>query len=384
MSDFDRGQDRLRAASHRADDTPTPIRSLVTAGLGVLAAAGALFLAWQAVSSLLVIFAGVLVAAFLDGCARVLSPVIPLTRAWRLMPVILLLTALLGLGLAWGAGKLPEQIRFVLQVMDSQLDYLQEKLLSIGIDLFGPEGGRDFTRWFSPNHGLFGHAYRILGTASGLLTNALVIAFLGILFAFDPASYRESIVMLVKPSYRARVRAVMDEMGSVLRLWFVGQVARMILMTICVWIALSLVGLPSAFVLGLQGGLSNFIPYLGPILAAIPVALVATPLGIPMMLWALAVYTIIQSIEGYMIGPLINRQAVEIPAAWTLAAIVLLGRLFGILGIALAMPLVAIARVAVLRFYVEDYLGDAPAEPAAAMPVKSDRNVWTAWRRHLS
>ncbi len=65
----------------------------------------------------------------------------------------------------------------------------------------------------------------------------------------------------------------------------------------------------------------------------------------------------IQSIEGYVIGPLIQRQAVDTPPAWTLVAIVILGALFGVMGIALAMPLVAVGRVAIIRFYVEDYLG---------------------------
>ena len=76
------------------------------------------------------------------------------------------------------------------------------------------------------------------------------------------------------------------------------------------------------------------------------------------LVWAVVIYTVIQSIEGYVIGPLIQRHAVDTPAAWTLVAIVLLGALFGVMGIALAMPLVAIGRVAIIRFYVEDYLGD--------------------------
>ncbi len=389
MTDPKPGQERIReVASHDdpAEGTATGgRRSILTTGLALLAAAVALFLAWQAVSSLLVIFAGVLLAALLDGCARTLAPVLPVNRAWRLIPVVLLLTALLVFSLVWGAGKLPGQTRLVLEVMDAQLDQLQAHLVSIGVDLFGPEGGRDFSRWFlSDHHWFLSHAYTILGTASGFLTNALVVLFLGIIFAFDPASYRESLVLLVKRPYRARVREVLDEMGSVLRLWFVGQVIRIILMTICVWITLHLVGLPSSFVLGLQAGLSNFIPYLGPIVAAIPVALVAMPLGISAVVWAVAIYTIIQSIEGYVIGPLIQRQAVEIPAAWTLVAIVLLGALFGILGIALAMPLVAIGRVAVLRFYVEDCLGDdlsAGQEPTGAKP---EGNSWAIWRRRLS
>ncbi|OAF07389.1 AI-2E family transporter [Bradyrhizobium neotropicale] len=340
-------------------------RSLLATGLSLLAAGVALFLVWQTVSSLLIVFAGVLFAALLDAAARALAPVLPLGRVCRLTLVLLLLGALSGLGLVWGAGKLPEQTRLLLKVMDAQVDILQAHLLSYGVDLLGPEWGRDFAQWLFADQGRFlSHAQFLLGGASSLLTSVLVILFLGILFAFDPTSYRESLVVLVRQSYRARTRAVLDEMGNVMRLWFVGQLIRIILMTLCVWLALYLIGLPGPFVLGLQAGLSNFIPYLGPIVAAIPIALVAMPLGASLLIWAVVVYTIIQSIEGYVIGPLIQRQAVETPPAWTLVAIVLLGALFGVMGIALAMPLVAIGRVAIIRFYVEDYLGDG-LEPAA-------------------
>jgi predicted PurR-regulated permease PerM len=81
-----------------------------------------------------------------------------------------------------------------------------------------------------------------------------------------------------------------------------------------------------------------------------------------MLVWSLVIYTLIQSVEGYVIGPLIQRQAVETPPAWILAAIVVFGALFGVIGIALAMPLVAVARIAVIRFYVEDYLSGRTAE----------------------
>ena len=363
MSDSRTGPERLREVGLRDDFAEQPAndprRSMLATGLTLLAAGVFLFLVWQTVSSLLLIFAGVLFAAFLDAAARALAPVLPLNRAWRLTLVLLLFAALSGFGLAWGAGKLPEQTRLLLKVMDSQLDILQEHLLSYGVDLLGPEWGRDFAQWLLSDQGrFFSHAQFLLGGASSVLTGALVIVFLGILFAFDPTSHRESLVMLVKQSYRARTREVMDEMGNIMRLWFVGQLIRIILMTLSVWLALYLIGLPGPFVLGLQAGLSNFIPYLGPIVAAIPIALVAMPHGGSLLIWAVVIYTIIQSVEGYVIGPLIQRQAVEIPPAWTLVAIVLLGALFGVLGIALAMPLVAIGRVAIIRFYVEDYLGD--------------------------
>lgn len=363
MDDTRRGHEKLREVMRGEESTEPPRElwraNLLASGLALLTVAVLLFLIWQMASSLLIVFAGVLFAALLDAAARALAPIVPLGRPWRLTLVLLLLGALLGFGLAWGAGKLPEQTRLLLNVMDTQLDILREHLLSYGVDLLGPEWGRDFAQWLLSNQGRFlSHAHFLLGGASSLLTGALVIVFLGILFAFDPSGNRESLVMLVKPSYRARTRAVMDEMGSVLRLWFVGQLIRIILMTMFVWLALYWIGLPGPFVLGLQAGLSNFIPYLGPIVAAIPVALVAMPHGVSLLIWAVVVYTIIQSIEGYVIGPLIQRHAVETPPAFTLVAIVLLGGLFGVIGIALAMPLVAVGRVAIIRFYVEDYLGD--------------------------
>jgi predicted PurR-regulated permease PerM len=366
MSDTKTGQERVRGVGMRDDPTELTAvdgrRSILATGLALLATCVLLFLIWQTVSSLLIVFAGVLFAAFLDAAARALASILPLNRTLRLTLVLLLLTALSGFGLVWGAGKLPEQTRLLLKVMDNQLDVLQGHLVAYGVDLLGPEWGRDFTQWVFSDQGRFlNHARLVLGGASTVLTGALVVVFLGILFAFDPASYRESLVMLVKHSYRARMRAVMDEMGNVLRLWFVGQLVRITLMTLCVWLALYLIGLPGPFVLGLQAGLSNFIPYLGPIVAAIPIALVAMPLGVSLLVWAIVIYTVIQSIEGYVIGPLIQRQAVDTPPAWTLVAIVLLGALYGVMGIALAMPLVAIGRVAVIRFYVEDYLGGNPS-----------------------
>jgi predicted PurR-regulated permease PerM len=361
MSDLRIGPDQLRENVPRETAVMAyGQRSLLATGLTLLGICVALFLAWKTVSSLLIIFAGVLFAALLDAAARAMAPVVRLNRIWRLTFVLLLLTATIGLGLVWGADKLPEQTRLLLKVMDTQFDVLQQHLLTYGVDLLGPEWGRDFAQWLVSDQGrFFSHAQVVLGGASSFLTGVLVIVFLGILFAFDPTSHRESLVILVKPSYRARTRGVMDQMGGVLRLWFVGQLIRIVLMTLCVWVALYWIGLPGPFILGLQAGMSNFVPYLGPILAAIPIALVAMQLGGSPLIWAVVVYTVIQSIEGYVIGPLIQRQAVEIPPAWTLVAIVLLGAMFGVMGIALAMPLVAVGRVAIIRFYVEDYLGDA-------------------------
>ena len=344
-----------RITSRLQDSIP---RFTLAEALAVLAVALGIFLVWRTSSSLLIIFAGILLASFLDSCALALGRVVPVSRVWRLSLVILVLTGLMVVGAIWGARKIPEQASLLIRVMETQLEILQQHLLAFGVDLFGPEGSRDLSRWFPDHDKLFGHAQSAVGTTASVLANTLVVVFLGLLFSFHPTTYRDGLVLLVRPSSRPRVVAVLDEMGGVLRSWLIGQLIRIVLMGVCAWLALYLLGIPGAFLLGAQAGASNFVPYLGPIVAGIPIALVAMPLGFSKLIWAIGIYTAIQSIEGYVIGPLIQRQAAQLSPGWTLVAIVLLGSLFGVLGIALALPLFAVGRVAVLRLYVEDWLGD--------------------------
>ncbi|MEH2481835.1 putative PurR-regulated permease PerM [Nitrobacteraceae bacterium AZCC 2146] len=152
MTDPRPAQEKIREMVLRDDPGGQPNaaerRSPLTTGLVLLAASICLFLIWQTASSLLIIFAGVLFAAFLDASARALASVLPVNKLWRLTLVVLLLAAALTFGLIWGAGKLPEQTRLLIKVMDEQLDVLQEHLLSFGVDLLGPEGGRNLSKWF--------------------------------------------------------------------------------------------------------------------------------------------------------------------------------------------------------------------------------------------
>lgn len=150
----------------------------------------------------------------------------------------------------------------------------------------------------------------------------------------------------------------MDEMGKVLRNWLLGQLLRSTVVTVLLTVSFYLLDIPGAALLGLQAGAANFIPYLGPLIAAFPVVLVTMPLGLPLLAWVLVIYVAIQTIEGFVIAPLIQKGSVNLAPAWTLFAIVIFGAMFGAMGIALAAPVLAVIRIAALRFYVEDWLHD--------------------------
>jgi len=103
-------------------------RNILATALIVLVVAVCLFFVWEMSSSLRIIFAGILFTSFLDAFARAFGSIIFVERVWRLTMVILILTVPLVLGIIWGAGKISDQARVLLRVMDAQDPYLATTL----------------------------------------------------------------------------------------------------------------------------------------------------------------------------------------------------------------------------------------------------------------
>lgn len=192
-----------------------------------------------------------------------------------------------------------------------------------------------------------------------MLGNVVVIVFLGIFTAASPETYRRGLLRLFSRERRSRLGEVLDEMAAALRGWLVGQLIAVILIAITTSAALALIGMPGALLLGLQAGLFNFIPYLGPVIAAGPILLAAMSVSTTMVVWAIGMHIVIQTIEGYVLVPIIQKRAVDLPPVLSLAAVLIFGALFGALGVALATPVVASMKVAILRLYIEDKLENA-------------------------
>jgi predicted PurR-regulated permease PerM len=326
-------------------------RRILVPPLIVLACVLGIVFAWYGAHSLLMLFAGILFAVFLDACTRGLGYFLPLTRAWRFGLVALVLASIAALALVGSIIRLPSQARMLLKVMDTQLTVIENYLASFGIDMFGPGGRHDLSQFI-------GHVQYAVSGAYAFGITTIVIVCLGLFFAGQPAAYREGLLVLVPQAARPRVREVMNEMGQTLRSWLLGQLVRSTIVAVVLAVTLYSLGVPGAGLLGMQAGAANFIPYLGPLIAALPVALVTMPLGLPTLAWVMAIYFLIQTIEGFVIAPLIQKGSVNVAPAWTLFAIVLFGAMFGAMGVALAAPLLAVGRIAALRFYVEDWLKD--------------------------
>jgi predicted PurR-regulated permease PerM len=326
--------------------------------LMLVVALAAISVLWLASHAFLLVFAGLLFGVLLDACVRGAGHVVPLSRPWRLGLVTFSIVALIALATWWASASLAAEFENLHAVINEQVAYLHGQARKFGWPVADSSGGAN-----SIPDALLGHAGAVLGHATravsfgmGALANLVIVFIAGIFLAANPTSYRDGVVRLFPVDQRLLLGNTLDEIGEVLRWWLAGQLAAMVIIGVTVGSALFLLGVPGALLLGVQAGLLGFIPYLGPLLAAIPIALAVMPMGLFWLATILLVYTVIQIVEGYLLTPLIHQRAVSLPPLLTLAAMLVMGALFGIAGVILSTPVVAAARVAVLRLYVEQRL----------------------------
>jgi predicted PurR-regulated permease PerM len=200
----------------------------------------------------------------------------------------------------------------------------------------------------------------------GALGNAVIILFIGLYGALDPGVYKRGLTMLLAPSIQERGDEVLRAAGATLRNWLTAQLLAMTVVGMLTGLGLWLAGVPLAFALGLIAGLLAFIPNIGPIIAIAPALLLALPEGRTTLLIVLAVYLGVQALESYVITPLIQQEKVSLPPALVIAAQLLFGVLFGILGLALATPIAAVVMTIVGMVYVQSYLDRERSIPGEA------------------
>lgn len=148
----------------------------------------------------------------------------------------------------------------------------------------------------------------------------------------------------------------MNAAAHTLRQWITAQLMSMTIVGILTGLGLWAAGIPLAFILGLIAALLAFIPNIGPVLAAVPALLLALAQGPSTVMWVAAVYIVVQGLESYAITPIIQKEKVSLPPALIIAAQLLLGVLFGILGLARATPLTAVVLTLTGMLYVEGFL----------------------------
>lgn len=327
--------------------------------LVVVAVVALALLVWRIAGALLLAFVGVLLAAALRGMAGLLGRLLRIPTEWALIPVAVVLIAAISL-LVWFAGPpINTQMAELIKALPGSVKQIEERLQQypwgqyILSHVAAPEGAA------GQGIHLFTQFTGIASVAFTIIADLIIVLFTAIYFSINPDVYRRGIVSLVPKSKSQRVTEVLDATGLTLQHWLLGQGVSMLSVGILVTVGLWLAGVPMGFLLGLIAGTLEFIPFIGPIVAAIPGVLIALTRGWDVALYAVIVYVIVQQIENHVLIPLIQRKAVEVPPAMVILAVAALGLLFGVLGALVATPLMAVILVWVRMLYVQDVLGKA-------------------------
>jgi predicted PurR-regulated permease PerM len=333
---------------------PSPIepqsgrsRTTVATALIWIGCAAAVWLTWQLAQALLLIFAGMVVAAGLRSAEALLRKGLKIPHGLRLTIVVIVLLGLILGFLAFAGVTLAAQAQQLSTTVDVQLARLAE--IARGLGLHIDPGHSPLARLQSLFDGHFEKVAAVVSSAIGGLAALLFALAFGIYIAADPRLYERGLEWLTPVSMRGEVHATLAEMANVLRRWVAGRLLTMGIEGGFIFIGLSIVGVPLAGLLALVSGMLAFIPNLGAMISGALIVAVGFSVGPTEGLWAVGIYLAVQLIEGNVLTPLIEKRAVDLAPAVVLAAQLLFGLLFGILGVALADPIVALAKVALER-----------------------------------
>ena len=319
-------------------------------------AIGALLLAafWMLADVCLLVFAAALLAVVLRGLADRLGAILGLGPNWSLALVIVGLTVLVA-ALVWWRGPVAlDEVGQLRSSLGEQIGNLRQFVQQSSWG--GAVLGRLGSYLAGSEDAIAGAMAGVATSTLGALGSLLVLLFTALYLAASPSLYVDSAMRLLPPRMRERGREVMHALGETLARWFAGQAVDMIVVAGLSWAGLAALGMPLAPTLALIAGLCNFVPFIGALAGAVPAVLVALGQGTYQALWVAGLFLAVQTLEGNLIAPLIQRRAVQLPPALTILSQTVLGTLFGIMGLILATPLTAAGMVVVRMVYVESVL----------------------------
>ena len=319
---------------------------------------GLAYFLWRISSILLLIFAAVLLAVLLRSFANLIERLTPVPERWSLALATTIVAALLVGFLILFGSQIGGQITQVAEKLPAALDAAGSR---VGISNAAAQLEQAITSSAGPS--VLSRAAGIGYTVVGALADLALVVVAAIYLAADPRLYRRGTAKLLPPSQHARIFDAMDVTGKALRLWFLGQLVSMVIVGVVSGLAYWWIGLPAPLALAVIAGVTNFVPFLGPIFGAIPALIFALAMDLEAVLWTIGVVLAIQQIEGNVITPFIQRRAASMPPVLVLFAIVIFGFLFGLLGIFLAVPLAVAITVLVKKLWVRQTLGEGTEVP---------------------
>jgi predicted PurR-regulated permease PerM len=356
-------------------------RDILRAAAIVAAVYVGLQLLWVGRTVFLVGFFGVLLGIVLSAGVDRLEP-LRIPRGIRAsLIVILFFGAITGIGLL-AAPRISSQLGEVRQQVPEAIDRVERwvqqrgggvaEIIKVVADTSKAEGGRerqqggdvDLRQSLNQQIANVGrHFFSVFSSTLSVLGGLIILIFVAIFVASDPGLYHRGLMHLFPHAARPRAGEVLSATATTLRRWLLMQMVAMLAIGTVTTVALLLLDVKAAVALGIIAGLLEFIPYVGPILSAVPAVGMAMVDGPEKAVYVVIAYIAIQQLEGVVIQPLLMKEGLKLPPIMTILGQALFALVFGFLGLLLAVPLMASVLVPVKLLYVRDVVGDEVSVP---------------------
>lgn len=318
--------------------------------------------------SLMIVFGALVFAALLDGFVRLLGRALPIARGWRMAITLLVMVGALYWLVVFAGSQITSEAAALPATVNLQLQNLFAWLRERGLEI----STQDLQGLASTLTSGVGTVSRAIGGLFGGLTTIFLIVIIGIYFAIDPKLYERGVAWMVIRTHRAAFLDTLTQQARTMRRLLAGRVLGMVAEGALTWILLAWGGMlfgidpvPMAALLAILTGVLAFIPNIGALISGALMVLVGFSGGAEMGWYTVAVYFVVQNFDGYVLVPYIAQKTVDLAPALVLSAQLILGVLFGILGLALADPLLAMIKVGLERRAARIDRQDALREGAA-------------------
>ncbi|MDN5287916.1 MAG: family transporter [Mucilaginibacter sp.] len=307
-----------------------------------------ILIARVAFNVLLMVLAGVLVSVYFHG----LGDIIQRKTKWRRRVCMIISVAgsfIILVALFWFMGaKITNQVAILSDKLPNTINTAKLKIAEIPL-------GNKVLEYLSDDNSdkIFATAKQFFNTSFGVLGNIYIILFLAIFFTTSPDLYKDGIIKLIPEDNKYLGKQVIDRISQALKGWLKGMMLSMVLVFILLTVGLSIMSIPVALVLALLTGLLKLIPNFGSAAAMVPGVLLALTISTNTAIIVALMYIVTQTIVSYIVTPLIQKKMIDLPPALTILAQVLMGTLSGVLGVILAVPLLAILMILVDELYVK-------------------------------
>jgi predicted PurR-regulated permease PerM len=305
---------------------------------------------------ILTILGALVLTTMLDGGARVLRRFAPIARGWRLAIVIIGVFGFLAWTVYLTGSNLATQAQAMRHIVEVQVDRIGNWAQRLGITATPADLKSLGTQVFNS----LGRVTAAVSTVVGVVTSLIMMLVLAIFIAIEPKLYERGVAWMLPMEKRQNFYVIADKMGWTLRRLMFGRLIGMLVEGVGTWLLLLAGGVPMAALLGVLTGVLAFLPNIGSIISGVLIILVGFSAGMDSGLYAIVVYLAVQIVDGYLIVPMVAKRATDLAPALVLGAQILFGALFGIMGLFLADPIVAMIKV-----YLEER-SKAAAPTAAA------------------